>query len=466
LNGISSASRNYTRGNEKYHGPQHLSNPWSGSRHADALHPPHAKGWVIVGSKASGSWEQEGYHAWELDFLFWDRRGERDLYMTQNRFRTPEKATSQLRELVALYSDCDYYKVARLKDRTPEAVLREVLERLEESGIPPPALALSSGRGLQLVWPFARPLPREELQIAHWQRAQLVLYGLLKAFGADHGATDASRVLRVVGSVNGKNGQAVAPLRALGPRWAFGELAEKILPQEPTLEISSSEAAEVFPPALKLAAPPSSKTGRPGPHNWTVRSLMEARLADYQTLRRLRYGEGRMEDFRDRWLFLSGVAASWITWPPDAARFEREMIALAYEVGGWDEKRTRSKLQAVFKRMRMYEGGESVELAGVALDPRYLISNRFIIEMLEITPEEERHMLTVISKGEKYRRKRKNEDEKRRKNRGGKMSRSERAAYRRTEARRMAAEGLSFGEIAQALGISFHSVNSYVYGRR
>jgi DNA invertase Pin-like site-specific DNA recombinase len=84
---------------------------------------------------------------------------------------------------------------------------------------------------------------------------------------------------------------------------------------------------------------------------------------------------------------------------------------------------------------------------------RWIRANRFknqtIIELLEITADEEREMKTIISDEERRRR------DRRRKN--PEMTHQEyegRAADRRLEARRMASEGISRQEIAKTLGWS------------
>jgi DNA-binding NarL/FixJ family response regulator len=87
------------------------------------------------------------------------------------------------------------------------------------------------------------------------------------------------------------------------------------------------------------------------------------------------------------------------------------------------------------------------------VDPRYRFKNRTIIELLEITAEEEQEMRTIISDNERRRR------DRQRKN--PEMTRKEyedRAAMRREEARRLAAKGLSLREIGKRLGISHEAV--------
>lgn len=141
---------------------------------------------------------------------------------------------------------------------------------------------------------------------------------------------------------------------------------------------------------------------------------------------------------------------SWLAVP---VVLQRELYALAHQAGGWTEGHTRSKLQAVFRSAHQAARGERVQYAGVKMDPRYRFRNQTIIELLEITPDEEREMRTIVSDDERRRR------DRQRKN--PKMSRQEyegRAARRRAEAHRMASEGFSLREIGKVLGISHEAV--------
>ena len=55
-----------------------------------------------------------------------------------------------------------------------------------------------------------------------------------------------------------------------------------------------------------------------------------------------------MADYRHRWLYLSGVAMSWLTVNPNAMR--RELYELEREAGGWSEEHTAGKLSSVVRR--------------------------------------------------------------------------------------------------------------------
>jgi hypothetical protein len=157
-------------------------------------------------------------------------------------------------------------------------------------------------------------------------------------------------------------------------------------------------------------------------------------------------------------MFLAGNAMSCLA-PPE--RLERELYALAREAAGWHDTESGSRMHAIFKRAHMAARGEKVVWEGVEIDPRYRFKNETILELLGITAEEQRGMRTLISPAEKARRR----EEKHRQ--AGIMSRKKyegKAARRRAEARRMYfEEERNLGEIAKALGVSVHSINSYVF---
>ena len=93
----------------------------------------------------------------------------------------------------------------------------------------------------------------------------------------------------------------------------------------------------------------------------------------------------QMADYRDRWLFLSGVAMSWLAVSPV---LQRELYALAHQEGEWTKAHARSKLQAVFRTAHRAARGERVEYAGMEVDPRYRFKNQMIIDLLEITADD------------------------------------------------------------------------------
>jgi hypothetical protein len=171
-------------------------------------------------------WQQHSYSLEKLYEILPAYSGMEDVYITQNRFYG-SRATNRIAELSALYSDLDYYKVPDFENMPPEAVYKLALEALLQAKIPFPSLAISTGRGLALVWRH-EPVPGHVLP--KWARCQQYVFDALKELGADPGVTDAVRVLRLVGTYNSKSGRMVEIIDNLDEVWRFGELAEEILP--------------------------------------------------------------------------------------------------------------------------------------------------------------------------------------------------------------------------------------------
>lgn len=102
-----------------------------------------------------------------------------------------------------MYADLDYYKVPDLADMPVRGVFTMALEALARARLPRPSLAVSTGRGLALVW---RHTAVDRTELVRWNFCQSRIWGALRSVGSDRAATDAARVLRLVGTVNSRSG--------------------------------------------------------------------------------------------------------------------------------------------------------------------------------------------------------------------------------------------------------------------
>jgi hypothetical protein len=173
-------------------------------------------------------WNQTSYSVEQLYEVLPAYADLNDVYITQNRFYG-SRANNRVAELSALFSDLDYYKISDFAHMPPKAVFEElVLDALLRAKIPFPSLAISTGRGLALVWRH-EPVPGHVL--SKWASCQQYIFEALEGLGADPGARDAARVLRLVGTYNSKSGRPVETIfEDLDDVWEFGEVAEQILP--------------------------------------------------------------------------------------------------------------------------------------------------------------------------------------------------------------------------------------------
>jgi hypothetical protein len=417
------------------------------SQHGALLHGSFAgaaAGCVAIATNGPAErWREKVYAVDELPEVLPYYAGRSDVFLSIQRF-WGWRRIAQLAQCGALVMDVDFYKMKKLAESHPLGVLEDCRIALEAARKPQPSLAIASGRGLNLLW-FHEPIPRGALP--RWNACQKELWKVLRPLGADRSALDAARVLRLVGSQHSGVGVSVEALTPAEDVWEFDRLADEVLPLT---------RAEVMDLRIRRAARDAKKPTKRGAktvQGFGVATLWEARLKDLQALvSRVRWSGELPEGQRDIWMFLACNAMSWLAVPEV---LEREAYALACEVTSWHDRETKTRMHAIFKRALMASRSETIEWRGLEIDPRYRFKTETIIELLDITPEEQKEMNVLISPAEKYRRK----VEKRRK--AGVMPRAEyegRAMWRRSEARRLVTEGKTLKEIGKILGVNWRSV--------
>lgn len=420
--------------------------------HGRRLHPADREGTVTLVTHLDGTRREKPYSIAQLADILPALAGEPSVYLSAQRFHHWRKIVL-LKELSACYSDLDFYRVPALAGMRPMAVLDDVLAHLRKSSIPEPNLVVNSGRGLYLFW-LVDPVPRAALP--RWNAIQNVLFEVLKPFGADPMARDATRVLRVPGTLNEKSQSHVETIPIGGKAWSFDDLAGEVLP------MTREELADL---RVRQAAKASKSPARQiyTPHGFTEATLWEGRLTDLQTLRRLRWFGPLPDGHRDPWVFVGSVALTWFTYPPN---IQGEITYLVREAGvPWGDGKTKSKMHSVLRSVKQYERGQTVSYAGYEFDPRFRFRNQTLLDWFEITPEEECQMKTIISAEEERRRDRERTQERRRE--AGMMPRDEYlsiTATNRREAHRLRSEGHTVPEIVEKLGVSTRTVYYYFSG--
>lgn len=380
-------------------------------------------------------------------------RGREDLYISLNRFGAGGLGTRNLISISALYADLDHYKVRGLEYHHPYEIVEQALDKLRTEGIPAPTIAMSSGRGVQLVWQFD---PVKPSALPKWRRAARRINEVLREFGAEAAVgNDPARVLRLAGTTNSANGARVEPLLPVGPVYKFKALCDEILPRT---------GAEIYNLRREYerrrggAHEPTQGPQSPPP-GYNGQTVNEGKIRDVHRNRGHRGGRA-MNDNRRTWMLHYSVAAAWVM-SPEALREDCRRVGA--EVAGWSERQTDTALGTVFRRAEAAARGETITFNGKQVDPRYRYSTDRIIDDLGITPAEMREMEVLIDADERRRRRREKAENRRR--REGCEPRADyegRAAHRRTQARRLAAGGSTRAEIAEALGVSKPSVTGYL----
>ena len=267
--------------------------------------------------------------------------------------------------------------------------------------------------------------------------------------GADH--ADASRVLRLVNTVNTKSGEMVYVAHVteaadgLPIRYSFEYMAEAILPKA-RWDIEKERKR----PNLK-----SIEGGYTGGLKRSSDSRLNwDRLEDLRRLAELRGGVaegGRMLmlHWQLNFLLLSGATHS--------QQMHFEAAALAREINpAWPYRP--AELSTLYRKAQAFNAGEKVEFAGKQYPPLYTPKNQHLIDLFSITDDEQRQLQTIITPAMAAERhaERMQPYMQQKRREAGAIPREEyeaKAAQLRAEVMRLHAQGLKAGEIAQKLGI-------------
>lgn len=347
--------------------------------HMRLLHPAGRRGIVTLSNVREGDWIEKAFPIQDLPDVVRQYAGIPDVYASQQSF-FGWRRISKLSQIGCAYTDLDFHQT-EYADLSPEQMADLVLRRADDHGIPGPSMILATGRGLVCLW-LHDLVPRRALP--RWNAVQRHLWEALKPFGADRRALDAARVFRVAGTINSRNQGLVRPVWMEAPpqllrRWDFEDLCREILPIERGELISLTAARAARKARGKVVTPPATRL--------TIGTLWESRLTDLQKIRHGRWFGDLPPGQRNAWMFLAGLAMSWLS-PPEV--LQRELYALAQECGGWSDREAKSRMQAVFKRARDAAAGKTYEYQGEQFDPRYRFRTETIIEWLGVTEDEMR----------------------------------------------------------------------------
>lgn len=383
-----------------------------------------------------------------------------DTWMSQAEFSRPNRRVVNLARIGLLFADLDYYRVPGLSGRPADDVAWLLLEHCRNEGIPIPSLIIGSGQGLQVKWLLEGTIPRHALP--RWNACQRHLVDALSLFGADPQAKDASRVLRLVDTVNTKNGQICRVVHVQNGtdnqplRHNFEELCENLLPVS-RWDIEAQRAERELRKQQKLKLESVTGGNKSPLKGFSGSRLAWDRLDDLRKLARLRGGVQEGErmlhlHWQMNFLLLSGATHSTQMWH-EAAELARQIDS------SWGYNSP--ELGTLYEKAKAYNAGEKVEFNGKQYPPLYTPRNDTLINLFRITDDEQKELQTIISKGEKKIREKARDAERK----GWKQSRAEyegEAQARAHKARELRAQGMSIRTIAQDMGISKSQVQRYL----
>lgn len=370
-----------------------------------------SKGWITKAEIKKGTYSQWHYKASEL--ILMDFKSE-NTYITPNTFYKPYRRLECIKELNSLFIDLDYYKIGKTKDQ----IIMDLEDNYFNKKIPIPNFIMDSGRGLYLIWSIKK-LPSMALPL--WKAVQDYFWNQLKELGADRQALDATRILRVPGSINSKTNTVVSIIDEYKYEYELREIQEEYLPE------------------LK---PKEKKKGRPNKvcFIYRERSLYYGRIQDIIKLCELR--EYHLKGHREVLLFLYRYYLCSFT--EDTKKALDDVIEL------------NRMFKNPLRENEVIRATQSAERCYLDNDKQYKYKNDTLIELLEITEEEQKHMKILISK-EEYRRRDRVYQKKKYQEQlkaQGKINKKSEISQRREKIKDLLGKGLKRKDIYPLLNIS------------
>lgn len=339
--------------------------------------PENTDGFITIAKKDSrnGRFVQLYYRPNELADHLTHVMGE-DVFFSQNTFYRKARRIETIRQLRSLYVDLDFY----IFNYDPQWILGKLEIEFYKQSIPEPNLIIFSGQGIVLIW-MIEPVPYKALPL--WQAVQNYLIKELKPLGGDPKAADAARVFRIAGSTSSKNGNQVNVEYRHDYRYTLRDIQHDYLP-------------ELTPKQDK----PKKGRKKKIVHLFNVYSLHAARLQDLNTLVELRHGE--MEGYREITLFLYRYWSCCFTGDPQEALAQTLDFNKAFScpLSRKEAIKATESAQKAWTAKNDAEANERAKAMGYP-GAGYRISNAKLIDWLGITPEEQRHLSTIIGPKEK-----------------------------------------------------------------
>ena len=371
-----------------------------------------SKGWITKAKICDKEYKQWHYKYKDLIELKFD---EDNVYITLNTFYKTYRRIECIKELNALFIDLDIYKTGFTK----EQILINLNENYFKQSMPIPNFIIDSGRGLYLIW-LIKKVPSMALPL--WKAVEEYFYKTLKEFGADRQALDATRILRVPGSFNSKTHTEVKIIDNYDYLYELREIQSEYMPE-------LSEKAPV-------------RRGRPKKVKYIFRerSLYYARIMDIIKLCELR--EYDLKGHRELILFLYRYYLCYFTEDVEKALYDTLELNSMFKQPLAEKEVTRATKSAetVFKKE----------------NKDYKYKNETLINLLEISDEEQKEMITIIDE-EEYKRRKRLRNNKAYENKlkaKGKLTEKEKISQRRIKIKDLLDKGLKQKDICSQLDIS------------
>lgn len=377
-------------------------------------------------------------------------KGQKDWFLNINTMYIPYRAVENIRQFRSLYIDIDLKK-----GDFKISSAYEIFILANEGKIPKPSMIVDSGRGLHVYWRIENA-PKQAL--GTWQQLQDLLYYELKHLGADGKALDAARVLRPAETINSKTGTETEIMYLDNSiKYSMKDLREQYLGYKPyEKDKIIKQEAMILKNQKRKKVVANAFFNSYSLHMERAEdliSLCNQRDYDIKGHRNMVihcYAYWRGLIVRDDEMLLEDVKKLNKSFIEPLKSTEIKSIC----------KSANKQVEKFIKyENELRLGLTKKKIAGKRDKVGYWYKNSTLIELLEITLEEQKHLKTIISKEEKYRR---NNDKRTPKNENGLTKKQQELQDLKIKALELKKQGLNNTQIAKRLGFDRKKVSRLV----
>lgn len=358
-------------------------------------------------------------------------KDKRDIYYTPNTFNSPiKRQRDYLWQLHRFYIDIDHKKGTRAIESFE--VVGAIEQLVENKKIPEPTEYINSGRGIHVYWDIANC---HIMLLDLWEKIENYLFNQVKEIEkdiknieVDKRATDPTRLLRLPGTINSKdNSKCYSMLKREDNIYNIFDLKKAYI--KPNKAYKKNKSNIAYLPTKNLY------------------TLNKSRLEDFKAIVSLRNGE--VKGYRNTLIMFYSYHYRLIN-----EITVEELIDITKEFNKsfrepYKIRELISVCRSVNRTVKHFQEDES---------KGYKFTNKYIIEALDISEQEQRKLLTIISTDEKYRRKNIKRNAARR-NEEGLTSRQQAKKDRINSIVELKNQGYNQSKIAEKLGITRQAVS-------
>lgn len=378
---------------------------------------------------------------------------ETNTYASINSFWIPKRGIENIRKINSIFIEYDKHD-GTIPSKLDIDSLIYFLEKDAFNNIPNPNLIISSGRGIHLYW-LLENLPKQGIPLWTLVRDNIVkeLSKIeCRDFKLDTNSMDLARVYRLPGTRNTNTKTICTTIYKDNGRYRLDEIIDGYFPDLQIIEkVKKNPKTKLKPEQKKIIK------------IYNVYSLHYARLMDIAKLVELR--KGKIEGKRELICFLYRYYSclykkdteealkdtlelnKQFRNPLDIQEVKKATLSAEKAYNEWLETKD---LISIEKKVCIVENGiKTFKIKG------YNYRNSTIIKLLEITPDEQKHMKTIIGKEEKYTR---NNIKRTPKNENGLTKKQQELEDLKIKIVELKTQGLSLRKIANVLNITLGKV--------